>query len=52
MGNEMCEQCDEIDKTIERYRKIKLSINDQLTLDRTEELISDLEAKKAALHPE
>jgi hypothetical protein len=48
----MCEQCVEIDKTIERYRKIQLSIGDQVTVDRTKELISDLKAQKAALHPE
>jgi hypothetical protein len=47
----MCNQCVEIDKTIERYRNILRSINDQLTLDRAKELIADLEAQKAALHP-
>ena len=48
----MCEKCVEIDKTIERYRQIERSIMDQLTVDRTKELIADLEAQKAALHPE
>jgi hypothetical protein len=48
----MCEQCVEIDKTIERYRRILLSIGDQLTVDRTKELIAELQAKKDALHPE
>jgi len=42
----------EIDKTIERYRQIKRSIMDQLTVDRAKELIAELEARKAALHPE
>ncbi|WP_426528372.1 hypothetical protein [Bradyrhizobium sp. McL0615] len=46
----MCEKCVEIDKTIERYRQIKRSIMDQLTVDRTKELIDELEAQKAALH--
>jgi hypothetical protein len=46
----MCEKCVEIDKTIERYRQIKRSIMDQLTVDRTKELIDDLEAQKAALY--
>jgi hypothetical protein len=41
-----------IDKTIERYRGILLAIGDQVTIDRTRELISDLEAQKVALHPE
>ena len=52
MDRTMCNQCVEIDKTIERYRNILRSINDQLTLDRAKELIADLEAQKAALHPE
>jgi hypothetical protein len=48
----MCEQCAEIDKTIERYRRILLAIGDQLTIDRTKEMMADLEARKAALHPQ
>jgi hypothetical protein len=28
-----------------------LSINDQLTVDRTKQLIADLQAQKTALHP-
>ena len=48
----MCEKCVEIDKTIERYRRILLSISDQLTVDRTRQLIADLQAKKTALHPQ
>ena len=48
----MCEKCNNIDKTIERYRRILLAIGDQLTIDRTKEMIADLEARKAALHPE
>lgn len=47
----MCEKCDEICKTIERYRRILLSISDDLTVDRTRQLIADLQAQKAALHP-
>jgi hypothetical protein len=48
----MCEKCEEIDKTIARYQRILLSIGDQVTVDRTRELIADLEARKTALHPE
>jgi hypothetical protein len=47
----MCEKCTEIDRTIERYRRILLSISDPLTIDRTRQLIADLQAKRAALHP-
>ena len=46
----MCDKCIEIDKAIERYRKIQRSIGDQVTVDRTEELIAELTAQKAALH--
>lgn len=47
----MCEKCVEIDEKIEHYRLIKRSIMDQLTVDRAKELIAELEAQKAALHP-
>jgi hypothetical protein len=48
----MCQKCIEVDKTIERFRQVKRSISDQLTVERAHEVIADLEAKKAALHPE
>jgi hypothetical protein len=48
----MCEKCDEIDRTIERYRQIQRSILDQVTVDRTKELIAELQARKAEFHPE
>jgi hypothetical protein len=48
----MCENCIEIDKTIDRYRRISRSITDELTVDRAKEMIAGLETQKAALHPE
>ena len=48
----MCEKCEEIEKTIVRYQRILLSIGDQVIIDRTKELIADLESQKVALHPE
>jgi len=48
----MCEKCVEIDKTIERYRRILLAIDDQITIERTREMIVDLQAQKDGLHPE
>ena len=48
----MCEKCVEIDKVIARYQRILLSIFDQLTTDRIKELIAEMNAIKAALHPE
>jgi hypothetical protein len=48
----MCEKCDEIDKKIERYRQVQRSILDQVTVDRAKEMVIELQAQKAALHPE
>ena len=48
----MCDKCDEYDKRIEHYSRILLSIGDQITVERIMELIADLRAQKAALHPE
>jgi hypothetical protein len=47
----MCDKCTELDERIERYLGISSS-NDQLTIDRIKELIEDLRAQKAALHPD
>jgi hypothetical protein len=44
--------CDELDKKIDHYRLILLSIGDQVTVDRIKVLIGDLQAQKATLHPE
>ena len=48
----MCEKCVEIDGKIAQYRRLVASITDQLTNDRIGQLIRDLEAAKAQLHPE
>jgi hypothetical protein len=48
----MCEKCIEINEKIERCRNIQRSIDDQATVDGVVKLIADLEAQKAALHPE
>jgi hypothetical protein len=48
----MCDKCQEIEKKIARYRKLAYSVNDQLTIERLNELIKDMEAEKAKLHPE
>ena len=47
----MCEKCRELEKKIERLRRLTASINDQLTIDSINNLIKKTEAKKAALHP-
>jgi len=51
-ANAMCDKCEEIGKTIERYRRIKERISDQQLIDAAQKLIDELEADKAALHPE
>ena len=48
----MCDKCTELDERIERCLRISSSINDQLTIDRIKELIENLRAQKAALHPD
>jgi hypothetical protein len=48
----MCDKCAGLDKKIEHYQKLLLGIGDQLTIDRIKSLIADLQAQKAALHPE
>jgi beta-phosphoglucomutase-like phosphatase (HAD superfamily) len=45
----MCHRCDEIDKTIERYRRITERILDQPLIDGVKELIAQLEADKVAI---
>ena len=46
----MCEKCVEIDKTIERYRRIQRSVTDPSTIAAAEQLITECEADKVALH--
>ena len=48
----MCDTCAQLDKKIEHYRRMRLSIGDQITVERIEALIVDLQAQKATLHPE
>ena len=48
----MCDKCASLDKKIEHYRRILLAIGDQITDDRIKQLIADLQAQKATLHPE
>ena len=49
---EMCDKCVELDGKIEHYERVSTSINDQLTIDRVKELVEQMKAQKAALHPE
>jgi hypothetical protein len=48
----MCGKCIELDKKIAHYWQVGAKIIDQVTIDRIEKLILDLQAQKVALHPE
>jgi hypothetical protein len=48
----MCDKCVELDKKIERYRRVSASIADQITIDRIKALIEELQMQKVELHPE
>ena len=48
----MCDACDELDEKIEHCKKVRSAMTDQLTIERIKALIAELEAQKAALHPE
>jgi hypothetical protein len=48
----MCEKCVELDGKIEHYRRMSSRITDQLTRDGIQKLIEQMQARKAALHPE
>jgi hypothetical protein len=49
---EMCDKCVELDRKLAHYERLYKSISDQLTIDRINELVKQIKAQKAALHPE
>ena len=48
----MCDKCTELDKKIEHYEALLSRITDKMTLDGIGELVAELAAERAALHPE
>jgi len=46
----MCEACGELDERIAHYRKVMSAMTDRLTIERITALVTELEARKAALH--
>jgi hypothetical protein len=48
----MCEKCPELDKAIERYRRVISFIGDAATVSEAKKLLADMLAQKALLHPE
>jgi hypothetical protein len=48
----MCDKCEELDRKIEHYRLLVARVLDPLLNEGVGRLIEDMEAQKAALHPE
>jgi hypothetical protein len=48
----MCEKCEELDEKIEHYRNLMARVTDRQTSEGIGQLIEDMQAEKAALHPE
>ena len=48
----MCDKCAELDKKIEHYRSLLFRVTDQQTTEGIRKLINDMQAQRAALHPE
>jgi hypothetical protein len=48
----MCDKCAKLDKKIEHYETMIVSIGDRGTVERLMALVADLQVQKAALHPE
>jgi hypothetical protein len=46
----MCDECKQLDEKIEHSKKILSAMTDQLTIERITALITELQARKAALH--
>lgn len=48
----MCDKCHEIDKAIERYRRVMSLIGDTMTVSEAKKLLAEALDQKARLHPE
>jgi hypothetical protein len=51
-GTHMCDKCIELDKKIEHYERLVSGMVDALTLERIRELVREMTAQNAALHPD
>jgi hypothetical protein len=51
-GSAMCDKCAKLDKKIEHYETMIVSIGDRVTVERLMAMVANLQAQKAALHPE
>ena len=48
----MCEKCVAIDRKIEHYERLCLSITDQITIERIKEVVTEMKAQKTKFHPD
>jgi len=48
----MCDRCERLDEKIGHYKKVISAMTDQLTIERINALVLELQTQKAALHPE
>jgi hypothetical protein len=48
----MCDKCAKLDKKIEHYETMIVSLGDRGTVERLMAMVADLQVQKAALHPE
>jgi hypothetical protein len=49
---DMCDRCEELDKKIAHYRQMIARVLDPLLTEGVGKLIEEMEAQKAAFHPE
>jgi len=47
----MCDRCRVLEQEMGRCDRLRAMIGDHITVDRITELLADLKAEKAALHP-
>jgi hypothetical protein len=50
-GFPMCDKCAKLDKKIEHYETILVSIGDRVEVEGLMAMVANLRAQKAALHP-
>jgi hypothetical protein len=48
----MCKDCEKLEETISRYLRLQQQIDDPQVQEAANRLVAELQAKKAALHPE
>jgi hypothetical protein len=48
----MCDKCEQLDKKIEHFRQLAMRIMDPQLSEGIDKLIKEMQAQKAALHPD